>query len=83
MASVAKGNPYEDCVFAAVKNDLDGVRLGLSPKLAGPYKEKGYQSRDRDDQSLLMPLSICGSAKRVLIPLNYTRVAGFVPLNQP
>lgn len=41
MSSVAKGNPSEDCVFAAVKNDLDGDRLGLPPKLARPYNEEG------------------------------------------
>lgn len=48
MSSVAKGNAFEDRVFDAVKAELQGDRLGLSPTLAKPFKKKGYYSRDRE-----------------------------------
>jgi hypothetical protein len=49
MSSVAKGNVFEDRVFEAIRKELDGDRLGLSPKHAKPFKKRGYYSRDRED----------------------------------
>lgn len=48
MSSVAQGNAFEDRVFNAVKAELEGDPLGLSPASAKPFKKKGYYSRDRD-----------------------------------
>jgi Restriction endonuclease len=57
LSSAAKGNAFEDRVFSAVKAELQGDRLGLSPTLARPFKKKGYYSRDRDGQ-IIVDISI-------------------------
>jgi hypothetical protein len=48
LSSVAKGTAFEDRVFEAVKGELEADRLGLSPRLAKPFKKKGYYSKDRE-----------------------------------
>ncbi len=53
MSSTARGNAFEDRVYGAVKTELQGDRLGLSPKLASTFKKKGYYSRDRDDEIIV------------------------------
>ena len=53
MTTVSKGNAFEDRVFQAIKGELDGDRLGLSPKLAKQFKKKGYYSRDRDNEIIV------------------------------
>jgi hypothetical protein len=57
MSSVAKGNAFEDRVFAALKRELLNDGLGLSPKLGRPFKKKGYYSRDRDGE-IIVDISI-------------------------
>ena len=57
MSSVAKGNAFEDRVFAAVKLELAGDRLGLSPRLGRAFKKKGYYSSDRDSD-IVVDISI-------------------------
>ena len=57
MNSVAKGNAFEDRVFAALTSELNGDKLGLSPNLAKPFKKKGYYSRDRD-AGIIVDMSI-------------------------
>ena len=57
MTSVSKGNAFEDCVFDAVTTELQRDSLGLSPKLATPFKKKGYYSRDRDAE-IIVDISI-------------------------
>jgi hypothetical protein len=53
MSSTARGNAFEDRVFSAISAELQGDRLGLSPKLATVHKKKGYYSRDRDDEIIV------------------------------
>jgi hypothetical protein len=50
MSTVKRGNAFEKRVFDAVKQELEGERLGLDPKSALPFLKKGYYSRDRDDE---------------------------------
>jgi hypothetical protein len=57
VITIAKGNAFEDRVFQAIRRELDGDRLGLSPKLAKPFKRKGYYSKDRDDE-IVVDISI-------------------------
>jgi hypothetical protein len=57
MSSVARGNAFEDRVFKAVQKELKEDRLGLSPKLAVPFKRKGYYSRDRE-RDIVVDISI-------------------------
>ncbi|MCZ4307173.1 restriction endonuclease [Zoogloeaceae bacterium G21618-S1] len=57
MSSTAKGNAFEDKVFEAVKKELNGDRLGLSPSLSSAFKKKGYYSRDRDS-NIIVDVSI-------------------------
>lgn len=57
MNSVAKGNAFEDRVFAALTSELNDDKLGLSPKLAKPFKKKGYYSRDRN-ANIIVDMSI-------------------------
>ena len=57
MSSVAKGNAFENRVFAAITNELGNERLGLSPKSASAFQKKGYYSRDRDTD-IIVDISI-------------------------
>lgn len=47
MNTVAKGNAFEKRVFEAVKRELEGERLGLSPSTAKVFRKKGYYSAAR------------------------------------
>jgi hypothetical protein len=49
MSSIAKGDAFEDRVYKAIKKELNGDRLGLSPKCAKIFKKRKYYSRDRDN----------------------------------
>ncbi|OUE37725.1 hypothetical protein BZY95_20355 [Billgrantia desiderata SP1] len=57
MSSVAKGNAFENRVFAAITNELNNERLGLSPKSASAFQKKGYYSRDRESD-IIVDISI-------------------------
>jgi hypothetical protein len=57
MSSVSRGNAFEDRVFEAIKRQLAGVRLGLSPRLGRPFKKKSYYSRDRESD-IIVDISI-------------------------
>lgn len=57
MSTVAKGNAFEDRVFAAISTELSSDRLGLSPTLASAFQKKGYYSRDRDSD-IIVDISI-------------------------
>lgn len=57
MSAVAKGNAFENRVFTAITDELNGDRLGLSPKLASLFQKKGYYSRDRDSD-IIVDISI-------------------------
>lgn len=57
MSTVAKGNAFEDRVFAAISTELNSDRLGLSPSLASTFQKKGYYSRDRDSD-IIVDISI-------------------------
>lgn len=57
MSSVSRGNAFENRVFEAVKQQLLGDRLGLSPRLGRPFKKKGYYSRDRESD-IIVDISI-------------------------
>lgn len=47
MSSVARGNAFENRVFAAIAQELGHERLGLAPRACRAYQKKGYYSRDR------------------------------------
>ena len=57
MSTVAKGNAFENRVFAVLTDELNDDRLGLSPKLASAFQKKGYYSRDRDSD-IIVDISI-------------------------
>ena len=57
MSTVAKGDAFENRVFAAITDELNGDRLGLSPKAASAFQKKGYYSRDRDSD-IIVDISI-------------------------
>lgn len=57
MSSVAKGNAFENRVFAAITNELNNERLGLAPKSSSAFQKKGYYSRDRDSD-IIVDISI-------------------------
>ena len=57
MSTVAKGNAFENRVFTAITDELNGDRLGLSPTSASAFQKKGYYSRDRDSD-IIVDISI-------------------------
>ncbi len=57
MSSVAKGNAFENRVFAAITNELNNGRLGLASKSSFAFQKKGYYSRDRDSD-IVVDISI-------------------------
>lgn len=57
MSSVAKGNAFENRVFAAITAELNNERLGLAPKSSFAFQKKGYYSRDRDSD-IVVDISI-------------------------
>ena len=50
MSSLERGTSYELQVFAAVENELHSGSLGLNPDLCSLYHQRGYYSRDREDE---------------------------------
>jgi hypothetical protein len=48
MSTVTRGNSFEDRVFTAIKSELTGDKLCVSPNAASIYRKKPYFSRDRE-----------------------------------
>ncbi|MDV6341912.1 restriction endonuclease [Nitrosomonas sp. Is35] len=57
MSSVAKGNKFEDQVFAAIYDEVYEGRLGLQPQQCRIFQKKGYYSRDRGG-NIIVDISI-------------------------
>ncbi|WP_137896291.1 restriction endonuclease [Ramlibacter sp. 2FC] len=53
MSSVARGNAFENRVFAALQDEVDAERLGLLPKQCSLFQKKGYFSRDRQSDVIV------------------------------
>ncbi len=53
MDTVAKGDRFEDAVFASIQELLKNEQLGLSPSQARLFKKKGYHSKDRDSDIIV------------------------------
>lgn len=56
-SSLARGTAFEDRAFAGIQRELAEDRLGLSPKAARLFRNKGYFSRDRD-ANVIVDISI-------------------------
>jgi hypothetical protein len=57
MNTTAKGNAFEDQVYAAIKQELNAERLGLLPNSCEIFQKKGYYSRDRNSE-IIVDISI-------------------------
>ncbi|MGR4068632.1 restriction endonuclease [Billgrantia sp. C5P2] len=57
MNTVAKGDRFEDKVFANIKGLVSSGYLGLNPSCCRLFQNKGYYSKDRDS-SIVVDISI-------------------------
>src|SRR5215813_58460 len=53
MNTTAKGNAFEDQVYAAIKQELNAERLGLLPASCAMFQRKGYFSKDRNSEMVV------------------------------